>query len=226
MNQNGIDYFFREHPLRGCASKISLHMRRKMFDLFIKELKPDLSVRIVDVGVTPDESLPESNFLEKWYPYPHKLVATSIEDVSHLTKNHKKIFFVQTEKLFLPFADKTFDIVFCAAVLEHVGCTEKQKRFISELLRVGKTFFLLTPNRFFPIEFHTLLPLIHWFPQKYHQFFLRKMKLDFWAETGNLNLVSAGTLKQLFPLGIQVNIKRIRLMGMVSNLAAYGRSFL
>ncbi len=222
MNHKGIDYFSREHPLRAAASRISFLMRQKMFDVFIQEFKPDASMRILDVGVTPDESLAESNFMEKWYPYPQNLVASSIEDISHLAENYKDIFFIKTEKFILPFADNAFDIVFCAAVIEHVGCTENQKKFISELLRVGQKFFLLTPNRFFPMEFHTLLPLIHWLPQKKHQFLLKKMKLDFWAETQNLNLVSEGTLKQLFPSGIQLNIKRIRLMGMVSNLAAYG----
>ena len=33
-----------------------------------------------------------------------------------------------------------------------------------EALRVGRRVFLTTPNRWFPVEVHTRLPLVHWLP--------------------------------------------------------------
>lgn len=224
MDNNGIDYFSRKHPLRKVASRISFSTRKRMFDFFMNEFKPDSVTKILDVGVTPDESLPESNYFEKWYPFPSNIVATGIEDVTGLASIFEGVMFVKTENLDLPFACRSFDIVFCSAVLEHVGCERNQRKFVSELLRVGKSFFILTPNRFFPVEFHTFLPLVHWLPQEAHQSLLQKMGKGFWAQTKNLNLLSTRTLAELFPDDAEVRIKKIRLLGMTSNLAAYGRS--
>ena len=37
---------------------------------------------------------------------------------------------------------------------------------MSEALRVAPRAFVTTPNRWFPIEVHTRLPLVHWLPER------------------------------------------------------------
>ena len=37
----------------------------------------------------------------------------------------------------------------------------------------NKKKFITTPNRFYPIEFHTKLPLIHWIQKKDSSFYSR-----------------------------------------------------
>ena len=64
----------------------------------------------------------------------------------------------------LPFDDGEFDLAVSFAVLEHVGSTAQQRRFIGELARVAPAFIAYTPYRYFPVEMHTLLPLLHWLP--------------------------------------------------------------
>jgi hypothetical protein len=65
----------------------------------------------------------------------------------------------------LPFADGEFDFGFSNAVVEHVaGGRDGQRRFVHELCRVSRRVFVTTPNRWFPLEVHTLLPLVHWLP--------------------------------------------------------------
>ena len=67
----------------------------------------------------------------------------------------------------LPFDDAAFDIGFSNAVVEHVaGGREGQRRFVHELCRVARRVFVTTPNRWFPLEVHTLLPLVHWLPAR------------------------------------------------------------
>jgi len=66
----------------------------------------------------------------------------------------------------LPFADKSFDLVFSNAVIEHVGGIEDQTLMASEIQRVGKRWFITTPNRWFPFEFHTRMPFYSWLPAK------------------------------------------------------------
>ncbi len=67
----------------------------------------------------------------------------------------------------LPFADQSFDLVFSNSVIEHVGSRDTQARFASEIARVGKLFWLQTPNRYFPIEQHLWTPLVHWLPRRW-----------------------------------------------------------
>jgi hypothetical protein len=55
--------------------------------------------------------------------------------------------------------------VFSNSVIEHVGDVESQRRFASEVMRVGRAWWVQTPNRRFPVEQHLLTPLIHWMPK-------------------------------------------------------------
>lgn len=219
-----IDYFSINHPLRMLASRISFHVRRKIFSSFMEVMKPDRLTKILDIGVTPDQKLPESNFFESFYPYKNRIVATSIENASFLEKAYPGITFIQTEKDRLPFKDQSFDIVFCSAVLEHVGDSVHQRCFVQELLRVSRNFFIITPNRQFPVEFHTFLPVIHWLPQPVHQMLLKKLRMDFWSCTQNLNLHTPRSLGALFPSRTDVRLRHVRLLGFPSNLIAYGNS--
>src|SRR5213078_1617346 len=65
----------------------------------------------------------------------------------------------------LPFRDGAFDVVFSNSVIEHVGDADSQRRFAAEIMRVGRAFWVQTPNRWFPVEQHLLTPLIHWLPK-------------------------------------------------------------
>jgi SAM-dependent methyltransferase len=155
---------------------------------------------------------------------PHKngLTVTSIEDVSLLETLYPGIRFVRTRAGELPFEDMAFDIVFCSAVLEHVGNRMRQQRFINELLRVSRKFFIITPNRQFPVEFHTFLPLIHWLPQSLHQWILRQLGLNFWTKTDNLNLLTSSSLRSLFPNTANIHLTRLKLIGLPSNIVVWG----
>jgi hypothetical protein len=217
-----VDYFSIRHPLRGQASRISFRVRRNIFNLFMTCMNPKPTDQVLDVGATPDQLLPESNFFELLYPHKHGLTVTSIEDASFLENRYPGLRFVQTGTSDLPFEDESFDIVFCSAVLEHVGDRIHQQRFVNELLRVSRKFFIITPNRQFPVEFHTFLPLIHWLPQTMHQWTLRQLGLNFWAKTDNLNLLTPCSLKSLFPDITNIHLSRLKLMGFPSNLVAWG----
>jgi len=219
-----IDYFgnSRFPRLRQIASRASFRARKRMFDRLLTSCNPKPTDKVLDIGATPDESLPESNYFERLYPFPDRVVVTSVEDASNIEQNFPGVTFVRTEGVTLPFPDRSFDIVFCSAVLEHVGDRNAQREFLREILRVGRSFFLTTPNRWFPIDFHTLLPFVHWLPEGARQSLLRRMGMDFWADTDNLNLVSRRDLYALVPTGATVNVDSLKLLGIPSNLIAIG----
>jgi len=219
-----VDYTNKEHRLRRVTTGFALRARHRMFESFMESLQPSAATTIVDIGVTPDESTEDSNFLEKWYPYPERITATSIEDASYLESSHPGLTFVRTTGDRLPFDDGQFDIGFSSAVLEHVGDQAHQRRFLDELLRVSKRFFITTPDRRFPVELHTFLPFVHWLPQRHHQRILRALGMTSWARTENLNLLNEHELRALFPAGVVPTIGGPRLLGMRSNLQAFGSS--
>ena len=70
----------------------------------------------------------------------------------------------------LPFPDDSFDYVVSNAVIEHVGGPEGALRMLTESDRVARVGYLhTTPNRWFPIEPHVMMPLLHWLPERARQ---------------------------------------------------------
>lgn len=65
----------------------------------------------------------------------------------------------------LPFPDSYVDFVLANAVIEHVGEEPDQRRMVAEACRVGRSFVITTPNRWFPVESHTSVLFKHWSPR-------------------------------------------------------------
>ncbi|HIK17035.1 MAG TPA: methyltransferase domain-containing protein [Leptolyngbyaceae cyanobacterium M33_DOE_097] len=204
----------------GLATRLSMHIRNQMFRDVMRLVQPNSHTKVLDVGVTCDRRI-DSNFFERLYPYPEKLIAVGMEDASFLEELYPGVTFCQTDGRSLPFPDKMFDLVVSFAVVEHVGTREQQTAFVKELCRVGKHVFIATPNRWFPVEFHTTLPLVHWLPPKVFRRLLHSLGRDFWAQESNLNLLDCPSLVAMFPAASQLNVYRYRLLGLVSNLMVY-----
>lgn len=62
----------------------------------------------------------------------------------------------------LPLLDKSTDMILANAVIEHVGAKVDQLKFVAEQSRVGRSWVITTPNRWFPVESHTSAVLLHW----------------------------------------------------------------
>jgi hypothetical protein len=190
------------------ASAISMSVRDEIYQLFIQRMQPASETRMLDVGVTSDWSRPESNFFEKQYPWPSRLTCAGTEDASHLQRGFPGLRFVQVQSgERLPFLDGHFDLAFSNATLEHAGSKPAQRLFIKELARVtSRGFFVATPNRWFPIEFHTLIPLLHYLPRRWHRALLRTIGMPYWSHEQNLRLLSKRDLAVLIPAGVSASI--------------------
>ena len=219
-----INYYSYNNPLTRIRTKVSYKARCRIFNLFMETMKPEKSNKILDLGVTPDQKLTESNFFEKMYPYPDSLTIASVEDCEFLVSEYKLKSFVKNnpgERL--PFSDEEFDILFSNAVIEHVGDRADQKFFLKECCRVAKQVFVTTPNRYFPIEMHTFIPLLHWLPRGIFQKIVKIIKGkdgEFWANTNHLNLLSKRDIMKMG--GLEVGF--IRTLGFKSNLIIMKKS--
>jgi hypothetical protein len=111
----------------------------------------------------------------------------------------------QADARSLPFPDKSFDLVYSNAVIEHVGGWEDQRAMAGEIQRVGRSWFVTTPNRWFPFEFHLRLPLVGWLPAAAMRRLGRPWSYDHERATYRrgverpLRLLTARELRRLFP---------------------------
>lgn len=206
--------------LGGFATKLSWYARQKMFDLLMGLANPNADTTVLDVGVTSDRR-EDCNFFEKLYPHTDKITAVGMEDASFLEEEYPGLKYVRSDGLHLPFPDKSFDLVVTFAVIEHVGSRAQQKAFVRELCRVGKTCCITTPNRWYPIEFHTAVPLVHWLPPSWFRAVLRLLGKHFFAKEENLNLLSEKDVLKMLPADARVSTRHFRLLGLISNLLFY-----
>jgi SAM-dependent methyltransferase len=153
--------------LRRVASRVSLRSRERKLELFLELLEPGPETSVVDVGVT-DAGFgggSSDNFFEALYPWPDRITGVGHTSLDRFAAAFPRVHVVRADGRDLPFADGEFDLGFSNAVVEHVaGGREGQTRFVHELCRVARRVFVTTPNRWFPIEVHTLLPFVHWLP--------------------------------------------------------------
>ena len=136
-----------------------------MYKDFVAALNVGNADTILDIGVTSDETYAASNYLEAQHPNKGMITATGIDDGSHLERLYPGVRYVRDNGLCMQFVDRSFDFAHSSAVIEHVGNRANQARLIAECARVARRgFYITTPNRWFPIEVHTKLPLVHWLP--------------------------------------------------------------
>jgi ubiquinone/menaquinone biosynthesis C-methylase UbiE len=202
-------------------TKIAAYARRRMYERFLAATAIQPSESLLDVGVTSDQTYEASNYVEAWYPYKDRITAVGVDDAAFLEQRYPGLTYRRANGLDLPFADGSFDVVHSSAVLEHVGSADNQRRFIAELTRVARrAVFLTTPNRWFPMEFHTVLPLVHWLPKSWFRRLLSNSKYRFFALEDNLNLLGGGELLRLCGTlqHCEAALTSQRLLGLTSNL--------
>ena len=207
------------------AIRLAHYQRRHMFARFLDFARPDPADTVLDVGATSDQTYAASNYLAAWYAHKDRVTACGLDDAAFLETRYPGLRFVQGNALALPFADGSFDFVHSSAVIEHVGSFANQCQLIAECARVArKGFFITTPNRWFPVEFHTVLPLLHWLPKPMFRACLGRLGLGFFADEANLNLLSAGELRAAARVaGFDTHVSHARLLGLSSNLLLHGR---
>lgn len=178
------------------ATRISSGNRDRKWRLFLEAVKPTSSTTVLNVGYNNNEYSPVDNYLEKHYPYRANITALGIQAPSEYARRYPEVRVVTYDGIDFPFPDKSFDVCWSNAVLEHVGTAARQLHFVREIVRVSRMAFVTTPNRYFPIEVHTRTPLLHFLPKRAFDAYLRRIGKP-WATGTYMNLLGAGDLQRI-----------------------------
>lgn len=176
-------------------------VRRKVFDLFMRECAPSLECRVADFGVSGHRDHPAHYFFEVLYPYTDRLtvLGRESEGARWYPEQFPGLTYIECDLRSIPLPDCYFDYGICNAVVEHAGPREEQVALLREVCRVCKCVMFTTPNKRFLCEVHTFLPFIHWLPDSAYRAILRKIGLEYFAEIENLNLLDSASFLTLFP---------------------------
>jgi len=185
---------------------ISLRSRERKLRLFLEELRPTAETTVLDVGADElgfgeGDGCATMNFFEELYPWRERITALGLHDGAGFRTRYPHTPYVQGDACALPFEDGAFDIVFSNAVIEHVGGRERQRKLVSEAIRVGRRVFITTPNRRFPVEVHTRLPFVHWLPDSISH---RAYAVAGKGIGNELDLLTRRSFAQLFPGRVRV----------------------
>ena len=201
--------------------------RSEMLNILNENIKDNGIESFLDVGTTEENELESSNYFVK--NFDKIKIKNSISDQEIKNDNFNKFLrksitseFSETEIL-----NYKSDLVISSATIEHVGSYENQIKMLENIIKLtNKYFFITTPNRFFPIDFHTKLPVIHMLPKKIHRKILRLINLNEYAEEENLNLLDENTVNELINsqqnVSFEIRIFKVKLFGLTSNLLIYG----
>ena len=191
---------------------------------FEAELRPTAADRVLTIGMHPS-ALPSVNFFEHRYPWKRRLTALCIDDMAPVAASFPEVRFVYYDGGRFPFRDGCFDIGVASAVLEHVGEFERQVAFLREVSRTCRSFFLTTPNRWFPLEVHSYVPFIHYLPDRAFKRVLGRLGFTD-RDYQEMHLLSAPEVEAaLARVGCpEARIFRQRVAGLTGNLLVVRRA--
>ena len=189
--------------------------------LFFTHFAGQEKIEILDLGGT-DYFWQHSQLLQ------HPGVRITLLNL-HLEKTaHPAIQAVQGDATdLLDYAAGSFDLVFSNSVIEHLYTLGNQQKMASEIRRVGKSYFIQTPNAHFPVEAHYALPLAQYYPKSLLFFLLTKTKLsrlsrwkadDARQYIEEIRLLTAQEMSALFP---GAALLREKAMGLTKSLTAH-----
>jgi SAM-dependent methyltransferase len=180
--------------------------RRRMLADFMSMTAAKPVDTILDIGVS-DIITDEANFLEQYYPHRANITCAGLGDGARILEAYPGLAYRRIEpNAPLPFPDKHFTIATCNAVLEHVGDDDARRAMIADMLRVAERVLIAIPNRWFPVEHHTALPFVHFWPAAFRAL-CPMLGKGYWANPSNLELLGPTRLKSLFPRGIRVDVR-------------------
>ena len=142
-------------------------------------------VKIIDMGGTrtywniiPGEILSKFNVHITLVNLPGSVKQSGDERFDYVEGDCRDLSFID---------DNAFHIAHSNSVIEHVGDWEGMTRFAREVARVAPAYFVQTPNFWFPVEPHCMMPFFHWLPRQMRIFLIRKLNVGNWSRQDSVD---------------------------------------
>ncbi len=129
------------------------------------------------------------------------------------------------------YSNNSFDVVHSNSVIEHVGRWPDMRRMADEVRRLAPSYFVQTPNYWFPYEPHLRMPCIQWLPQPWQRRIVMARACGFYPKARTVMeandiltdalLLDAASMQALFP---DAQIERERVGPFTKSLIAVRRS--
>ena len=129
------------------------YFRSRRLRRFVRRFNVESSTTVLDLG--------GSEFYWRWCDVRPQV---TVVNLAERDLRRERLPWVRADGRKLPFADHSFDIVHCNSVLEHLPDESSRRAMAREIARVGRAYWVQTPNRRFPVEPHTLTPGFHFLP--------------------------------------------------------------
>ncbi len=204
--------------IKNIVKKLRASARRRRKKTFHENFSINKETKILDLGSQDGTHI---NELLKGADFTPENIFIADINLSPLEAGEKKYGFNKVlipENGKIPFDDGYFDIVFCSSVIEHVTANKsdvlagidskdftdiarkRQDEFAGEIKRLGKSYFVQTPNKYFLIESHSWLPFLGHFP-RFMQVGILKITNKFWVKKTHPDwlLLTYSDMEKLFP---------------------------
>jgi hypothetical protein len=158
-----------DNRLDGSLAYRARLQRMHMFRQLIAPLKTPLS--ILDVGG-------EDKYWQRFAPDLIDLHRITVLNLSMPDTRSPQFAYLSGDARRLDLPDGAFDLVYSNSVIEHVGDFNDQRLMANEIQRVARWHFVQTPNYWFPVEPHYLIPGFQWMPVRWRVFLLHKTTLS------------------------------------------------
>lgn len=204
---------------------VASRLRRRRFELFAAMVHalPGV-VRILDIGGTQDywQSMAlGTEFLSRVQVTLLNLVPQPVSWPNFTSQ-------VGDARAMPHFSDQQFDLVFSNSTIEHLGGYAAQQEMAAQVRRVGRYYYIQTPNRYFPLEPHFLFPGFQFLPLGVRVWLVQHFSLGWFprmpdadqalAEVSSIRLLGAAEFKALFPGAV---VYKERYLGLTKSFVAY-----
>lgn len=190
-------------------NSVSAIYRKKRFEFFreyCRKLNKPFPIRILDLGGS-DYHWKNSEFAGN---KDFQITIVNIED-QDLYGLDNLIYIKKDVTDLSSFKDGEYDIVYSNSLIEHLNNEDLQLKLSEDIRRIGKHYFIQTPNYYFPVEPHFLFPFFQYLPLNVRIKLIMNYDLGWYAKqtdkekayelATSVRLLKLSEFKKLFPGG-------------------------
>src|SRR5690554_5170511 len=199
--------------------------REKRFEFFkglLNKIPATKPLQILDIGGT-------ENYWQQMKFLDNDQIHITLLNLYDIEVKRKNFTSVVGDACSLPqYTDGQFDIVYSNSVIEHLFTKENQTKMADEVRRVGKNYYIQTPNYYFPIEPHWLFPFFQFFPKPLRVVLTRNFSLGNYEKSPTrekaierveeVKLLTTKEMQALFPEG---EVYKEKFLGMTKSITMY-----